>query len=168
MRAAEVALPCGIAAVFLYALLKKVNVYKAFIDGAKEALPQLAGILPALCAMMTAIEVLRASGLMDAIITAAAPVTGALGIRSELMPIILLRPFSGSAALGLLRDTLETCGADSAAGRTASVIVGSTETVFYTTAVYFGAANVTKTRHAVPAALIAGAVGTIAGILLTR
>ena len=168
MRAAELAIPFGIAALMVYALFKNVNVYKAFIEGAKEALPELLGILPPLCAMMTGIEVMRASGLMEALCRALSPVTGALGMESELMPLIILRPFSGSAALGLLRETLETCGPDSPVGMAASIIVGSTETVFYTIAVYFGAVGVTKTRHAIPAALIAGAVGTAAGLLLAK
>lgn len=168
MKAAELIIPCLIITLIIYALFKKVNVYKAFSDGVKEALPQLAGILPALAAMLCAIEIMKNSGALEFAVAATAPFSERIGIKSELVPMILLRPFSGSAALALLKDTLIKHGADSYIGRAASVIVGSTETVFYTTAVYFGAVGVTKTRHALPAALISGLVGTAVGLILVR
>ena len=168
MRAAELAIPCLIGALLIYAFIKKVNIYKAFVEGAADALPELVRLIAPLAAMMTAIEVMRVSGLAEAVSGMLARVTEPVGIDGELLPIILLRPFSGSAALGLLEDVLKANGADGYIGRAASIIVGSTETVFYTTAVYFGAVGVTKTRHAIPAALIAGAVGTAAGLILAR
>ena len=168
MSAVGIAIPCGVAVLIVYALIKKVNVYKAFIDGAAQALPELIKILPSLAAMLAAITVLRGSGVLDAVVSLLSPLLGRIGVDPELVPLIILRPFSGSAALALLKDTIETCGADSVTGRTAAVIIGSTETIFYTMAVYFGAAGVQKTRHAVPAALIAGTVGTAAGLILTR
>lgn len=166
MRAADIAVPGAIAALTIYALCKKVNVYKAFAEGAADALPQLISILPYLAAMLTAIELFRSSGALNYLIMAAEPAARAIGLDTGLIPIILLRPFSGSASLALLKDTLIAYGPDSYTGRAASVIVGSTETVFYTISVYFGAVGVTKTRHAIPAALIAGLAGTAAGILL--
>ncbi len=168
MKAADIAAPALVGVLIVYALIKKVNVYKAFVDGAAGAVPQLVAILPYLAAMLGAISLLRESGAIDFMVRLIRPATDRLGISSELVPLIALRPFSGSASLALLKDTLTECGADSRVGRAASVLVGSTETVFYTTAVYFGAVGVTKTRHAIPAALISGAVGVIVGLLLVR
>ncbi len=168
MRAADLAIPLLIALLIGFALVKKVNVYKAFIEGASEALPNLLSILPALAAMLAAIEVFRGSGALFWLVRALRPAAEAVGVPSELVPLILLRPFSGSASLALLKDVLVSSGPDGYIGRAASVIVGSTETVFYTISVYFGAVGVTKTRHAVPAALIAGLAGTAAGLILAR
>lgn len=166
MKAASIAIPALIALLTVYALIKKVDVYKAFVEGAGEALPGLVSILPYLAAMLTGIELLRGSGALELIINALSPLSERLGIPSPLIPLIVLRPFSGSASLALLKDVLTEHGADGRVGRAASIIVGSTETVFYTVSVYFGAVGVTKTRQAVPAALIAGTVGTALGIIL--
>ena len=166
MSALSVALLVPVAALFIYALIKKVNVYKAFAAGAADALPQLINVLPYLAAMLTAIEALRSSGVLSYLIGLLRPAALRVGLDPELLPILLLRPFSGSATLAVLKDTLTNVGADSAAGRAASVVVGSTETVFYTVALYFGSVGVTKTRQAIPAALISGAVGVIVGLLL--
>lgn len=168
MKAANIAVPALVGILIVYALIKKVNVYKAFVDGAAEAVPQLIAILPFLAAMLGAISLLRASGAVECFTGVMRPVTDRLGISPALVPLIALRPFSGSASLAMLKDILTEFGADSRVGRAASVLVGSTETVFYTTAVYFGAVGVTKTRHAIPAALISGAVGAAVGLLLVR
>ena len=168
MKAAEAAIPCLIAALILFALIKKVNVYKAFIKGASDALPQLISILPCLAAMLAAIEVFRGSGALNRLVRLLEVPSKALGVPTELTPLMLLRPFSGSASLALLKDVLAVNGPDGCIGRAASVMVGSTETVFYTVSVYFGAVGVTKTRHAVPAALIAGLVGCACSIALTK
>lgn len=166
MNALSAVLLVPIAALFIYALVKKVNVYKAFASGAADALPQLVNVLPYLAAMLTAIEALRSSGVLGYVIGLLRPAALKAGLDPELLPILILRPFSGSATLALLKDTLTSVGADSPAGRAASVVVGSTETVFYTVALYFGSVGVTKTRQAVPAALIGGAAGVIVGLLL--
>jgi len=165
---ASLSVPILIIVLVGYALIKKVNIYKAFIEGAGKALPELINILPSLAAMLAAINVLRGSGALNTLTYALAPAFEAIGIKKELAPLIMLRPFSGSAALAMLKDTLVQYGADSYIGRAAAVLVGSTETIFYTIAVYFGAAGVTKTRHALPASLIAGAVGAAAGVLLIK
>lgn len=159
-------IPALTTALIVYALVKKVNVYKAFVEGAGEALPGLLSILPYLAAMLTAIELLRGSGALDRLTGLISPAAESIGIDPPLVPLIVLRPFSGSASLALLKDIITEHGADSLVGRRASVIVGSTETVFYTVSVYFGAVGVTKTRQAVPAALISGLVGTAVGMLL--
>ena len=166
--ASGLAVPVLILLLIVYALIKKVNVYKAFVEGAAEALPQLIKLMPSLAAMLAAINLLRASGALDTAVSAAEPLLKGMGVSKELAPLIVLRPFSGSASLALMRDVIINCGADSKTGRAAAVIMGSTETIFYTLTVYFGAAGVTKTRHAMPAALIAGAVGTAAGLIFTE
>lgn len=168
MNAAGYVLPILISVLIVYALIKKVDIYNAFIGSAGKALPELFKLLPYLAAMLTALEVLKASGALFALIRWVSPAAEALGLDPALFPLLLLRPFSGSSSLALLRDVLTEHGADSEIGRAASVLVGSTETVFYTVTVYFGAVGVTKTRQAVPAALISGAVGAAVGVMLTK
>lgn len=168
MSAANALIPALTAALVIYALFKKVNVHKAFIAGARDALPQLLSILPSLLAMLTALELFKASGALYALTELLRGPLSGIGIAPELLPLMLLRPFSGSASLALLKDVLVTSGPDGYIGRAASVMVGSTETVFYTVSVYFGAVGVTKTRHSVPAALIAGAVGCAASLMITE
>ncbi|MBR0134958.1 MAG: spore maturation protein [Clostridia bacterium] len=167
MKAAELIMPVAVFALIVYALIRRVNVYKAFVEGAAEALPRLLSILPYLAAMLAAIEIFRGSGALDAVVKLVGPALESVGLPAGTAPLILLRPFSGSASLVLLKDILTEHGPDSPAGRTASVILGSTETVFYTVSVYFGSVGVTRTRHSIPAALISGIVGTAAGALLT-
>ena len=129
MKASELAIPFLISVLIVFALFKKVNVYKAFVEGVGEALPQLISILPYLAAMLAAIEVFRSSGALSFIVRAIRPAAEAVGLPSELVPLFVLRPFSGSASLALLRDTLTEYGPDSYIGRAASVMVGSTATV---------------------------------------
>ena len=146
-------IPILVAALLAYALIRRVNPYEAFIRGAADAVPTLLRVLPALAAMLGAITLLRGCGALDALGNWLSPVFEKIGIPSELTPLILLRPFSGSASLALLGDTLTRYGADSFVGRAASVCVGSTETIFYTLALYCGSVGISKTRHALPAAL---------------
>lgn len=161
-------LPILIALLLLYALLKKVALYDAFVAGAKEALPLLVSVLPYMAAMLTAISLLRTSGAMDALLDAAAPVFAFMGFPKELLPLFTLRTFSGSAAAALLNDVFASHGPDSFLGLAASLMLGSTETIFYTVALYFGAVDVKKTRVAVPVALLSGLVGAAAAILFAR
>ena len=149
-------IPILIAALLAYALIRRVNPYEAFIRGAADAVPTLLRVLPALAAML------------DALGNWLSPVFEKIGIPSELTPLILLRPFSGSASLALLGDTLTRYGADSFVGRAASVCVGSTETIFYTLALYCGSVGISKPRHALPAALAGCTAGVVSGILLVR
>lgn len=160
--------PSGIIILLIYAAFKRVDCYSAFIEGASEALPTLAKLLPCLAAMLAAISVFRASGAAELLSSFCAPLFNALGIPPELSALIILRPFSGSGSLAMLSELLERYGADSFIGLCASVCVGSTETIFYTMALYCGAAGVKSARHALPAALISGAVGIIFGIALIR
>lgn len=145
--------PLLLTGISLYALWKKVDVYSAFLQGASEGILVMARILPALVGLLTLIAMVRASGALDAL--AKLPLLTYLGIPQELLPLMLMRPLSGSGALGVGAELMETYGADSLIGRTAAVMLGSTETTFYTVAVYFGACHIQKTRYAVLAALCA-------------
>ena len=159
--------PLLIAGVVLYALIRGVNVYEAFAEGAAEGLPVLYRILPNLAAMLIAIGALRASGLVERFSALLSPLTNRIGLQSELLPLLFIRPFSGSAALAVVNDLFERFGPDSAIGMRASVLMGSSETIFYEVALYFGAVRVKRTRFAVPVALLSMAVGVIASLLLT-
>lgn len=159
-------LPVGIALLFAYAASKGSNIYDAFVRGASQSLPTLKKVLPCMAAMLIAINVFRASGALDFLTKLASPVFEAVFIPKELAPLILLRPFSGSAALALLADTFSRCGVDSFIGLCASLLVGSTETIFYTVALYFGSAGISKPRYSVAVTLISGAVSIAASMAL--
>ena len=160
-------LPLMIAGVILYALVRRVDVYDAFVEGAAEGLPVLLQILPFLAAMLIAIGALRDSGLIDRLTALLAPACRAAGMEAELLPFLLLRPFSGSAAMAEISALFERFGPDSDLGMRASVLMGSSETIFYEVALYFGAVGVKKTRFTVPVALAAMAAGIVAALLLT-
>ena len=159
-------LPGLIVFLLIYAYIKKADVYSAFISGALEALPMLYKTLPSMCAMMAALSLLRKSGAMEAFTGAVSPALQKAGMPGELVPLFLLRPFSGSAALALLRDIFDTCGADSFVGVAASVMLGSTETIFYTMSVYFMSAKVSKSRYTLAGALISTFAGLAASVVL--
>lgn len=162
------AIPLVVAGVPLYALLRKVNVYAAFVDGAKEGFQVAIRVIPPLVAIVVALGMLRASGTMAGIAAALEPLTARLGIPASVLPLVLVRPLSGGAALGVVADVLRTEGPDGYAGRLASVMSGSTETTFYVLAVYFGAAGVTRYRQALPAALVADLAGFAASVVVVR
>ena len=160
--------PLILAGVALYAMARRVDVYDGLLTGAKEGLGVLLGIVPALVALLPAVYMLRASGALELAANALAPVLEAVGIPPETVGLMLVRPVSGSAALGVGAELIETYGPDSLVGRTAAVMLGSTETTFYTIAVYFGAAGIVKTRYAVPAALCADLAGFLAAAWAVR
>ena len=160
--------PFLLLGVALWGLVRKVDVYDALITGAAEGLGVLIKIVPALVALLTAVYMLRASGALELAARALAPVLTALGIPPETVALLLVRPVSGSAALGVGAELIATYGPDSLIGRTAAVMLGSTETTFYTIAVYFGAAGIVKTRYAVPAALCADLAGFMAAAWAVR
>lgn len=139
----------------VFALSRRVDVYAALTKGAEEGLTVLLHILPSLVALLSAVHMFRASGAMEALGTLLAPALELLGIPGETAPLLLIRPISGSGALAVGTELMERCGVDSLVGRTAAVMLGSSETTFYVIAVYFGAAGITKTRYAIPAALFA-------------
>ena len=160
--------PLIIAGVALYGMSRRVDVYNALITGATGGLEILYRIFPALVGLLTAVYMLRASGALDLAAAALGPVLDCLGIPSETVGLMLVRPISGSAALGAGAELINTYGPDSYIGRTAAVMLGSTETTFYTIAVYFGAAGIRQTRYAVPAALCADLAGFMGAALAVR
>ena len=141
------------------ALAKQQDVYGALLEGGLEGLKLLLSIVPALVVLLTAVHMLRASGAVELLTKWLAPAARVVGIPAETLPLVLIRPISGSAALAVGADLMAVHGPDSLIGRTAAVMLGSTETTFYTISVYFGAAGVKKTRYTVPAALIADFTG---------
>ena len=162
------AIPLLLAGIPLLAVTRRVKVYPAFVDGAKQGFETAVRIIPALVAVLVALGMLRASGAMDAATRALAPVTGWLGIPASVVPILVVRPLSGGAALGVVGDVLRSDGPDSYAGRLVSVMAGSTETTFYVLAVYMGAAGISRYRHALPAVLLADAAGFAAAVIAVR
>ena len=160
--------PALIAAITLYGCVRRVDVYDALLTGAGQGLGTAVRVAPALIALLSAVYMLRASGFLELLARWLAPVLGAVGIPPETVPLLVVRPISGSAALGVGAELMKTYGPDSTVGRTAAVMLGSTETTFYTVAVYFGAAGVSKTRHTVPAALCGDLAGFIAAAAAVR
>ena len=161
-------IPLILAAVAVTGTVKGVDVYEGLSTGALDGLRILVRILPPLVGLMTAVYMLRASGLLDLAARGLAPVLHFLGIPPETIGLLLIRPISGSGALGVGSELIQSYGPDSLIGRTAAVMMGSTETTFYTVAVYFGAAGVRNTRYAIPAALCADLAGVIAASWTTR
>lgn len=143
----------------LIALRKKENAYNVMLSGAAEGLKLLLSILPCLILLLTAVHMLRASGAMGLTSRVLAPFFSFFGIPPETAMLVLIRPISGSAALAVGAELMGEYGVDSQIGRTVAVMLGSTETTFYTISVYFGAAGISKTRYTIPAALFADFVG---------
>ena len=143
----------------ILALRKKENAYDILLDGAAEGLKLLITLVPTLILLLTSITMLRASGAMEWISKFLSPVFTFLGIPPQTAMLVLIRPFSGSAALAIGSELMMEYGADSLIGRTAAIMLGSTETTFYAISVYFGAAGIKKTRYTIPAALIADFTG---------
>jgi spore maturation protein B len=168
MNISSLIIPVLFSAVAVYGMGKKVNVYGALTHGAEEGLTVLLRIIPALVGLLTAVSMFRASGAMEWLSALCAPLLNVLGIPPEAMPLMLIRPVSGSGALAVGTDLMTTYGPDSYVGRVAAVMLGSTETTFYTIAVYFGSAGIHRTRHAVPAALTADLTGFIASAFAVR
>ena len=152
----------------LVALRKKENTYDLLLSGAADGLKLLVSIAPALIFLLTAVSMLRASGAVELISSFLAPVFGFFGIPPETAILVLVRPLSGSAALAVGADLMAQHGVDSAIGRTAAIMLGSTETTFYTISVYFGAAGIKKTRYTIPAALLADLTGFLVASLTVR
>lgn len=159
-------IPAIIAIVLFVALFKKLPSYELFIEGTEEGMKIVAGIFPPLVAVLTAAYMLRASGTFDLIISLLSPVTKL--IPAEVMPLALIRPISGSGAIGILTEILNTHGADSEIGRIASVIMGSTETTFYCLCVYFAKTRVKHNLKAVPFAAAGDIVGILMAVILIK
>lgn len=162
------AIPVVVALVALYAICKKVPVYTSFTNGAKDGFSTAVMIIPYLVAMLCAIGMLRASGAMDAFCNLIAPVTELIGCPGEVLPMAIMRSFSGGGATGMMADLIETYGTQSQIGRIASVALGSTETTFYILAVYFGSVGVSNSRHAVAAGLLGDLASLIGACVIVN
>ena len=161
-------IPCLLLVVCIAALVRKQPVYSSLLEGGREGLSVLSSILPGLVILLTAIHMLRASGAAGILERLLSPLFLRLGIPPETCLLVLVRPFSGSAALAVGAELMARYGPDSLIGRTAAVMLGSTETTFYTVSVYFGAAGIEKTRYTIPAALIADFTGFTVAALSVR
>ena len=161
-------IPALLLGVSALALGRRVDVYDVLLAGGKRGLELVKSILPALVMLLTAVELLRASGAMEALTRLLAPASAWLGIPPETLPLVLVRPLSGSAALAVGAELMTTYGPDSLIGRTAAIMLGSTETTFYTVSVYFAAAGVKRSRYAIPAALAADLTGFVAASLTAK
>jgi len=162
------AIPVLLFIIPFYAYLKKVNVYEVFVEGAQEGITTAFKILPFLVGMLVAISVFRASGAMDYLIFLLSPLTNLLGIPAEILPLAVMRPLSGSGALGITAELIHQYGPDSFIGRLASTMQGSTDTTFYVLTVYFGSVGIMRYRHAVTVGLIADISSFIASVLICR
>jgi len=160
------AVPLVVAFILVHGYIKGVKVYEVFVEGAAEGIKTSLRILPYLIAILMAIGVFRSSGAMDILLALLKVPARLLGIPAEVTPLVLIRPLSGSGALGVLSEILNTYGPDSFAGRVAATMMGSTETIFYTITVYFGAGGIKDTRHVLPAALVADLAGVIASVVI--
>ena len=151
---AEWIVPLSGVLIVFWATLRGVPVFEEFCLGAKEGLSAAARLMPALCALVIGVRMLSASGAIDLLSGLLAPVCSLIGFPSEAVPLFLLRPFSGSGSLALLQELFRRFSPDSAVGRLSSILMGSSETTFYATTVYFGAVGKHKTRYALPAAIL--------------
>lgn len=165
---AMIAVPFLLSFFPLYGALRGVSVYEQFVDGAREAFNTGTRIVPFLVAMLVSIRLLREAGVVDAVTKALSPALGAIGFPADLLPMVLMRPLSGSATQGIFVDLVKQVGPDSLTGRIAATIYGSTETTFYVLAVYFGSVAIKRARHAVLAGLTADMVAVIASVAICR
>ena len=168
MDLSSLLVPALLSVTALVGLGRSVNVYETLVDGAREGLSVSVHILPSLVGLLTAVYMFRASGAMDFLAALLAPVLELVGIPPETAALLFIRPVSGGGALAVGSDLMAQYGPDSYIGRVAAVMLGSTETTFYTIAVYFGSAGIRKTRYAVPAALTADLTGFIAAAFAVR
>jgi spore maturation protein B len=162
------AIPVIVLLIVTYGAIKRVKVYELFVEGAKEGFNVGVKIIPYLVAILVAIAIFRASGAMDAMAAAISPILAPFGVPPEVLPMMIVRPLSGSGALGVMTEGLKSYGPDSLIGNTLSTMMGSTETTFYVLAVYLGSVAVRKTRHAVPAALLGDLAGLFTAIFVCK
>lgn len=163
-----VAIPLLIFTFLIYGLVKKVNIYEEFVEGAKEGFNIALRIIPYLVAMLVAIGIFRAGGAMEILIGALTPLTNFIGMPAEALPMALMRPLSGSGSIGVMTEIISVHGPDSFLGVLTSTFLGSTETTLYVLAVYFGAVNIKRTRHAVFVGLLADVAGILAALFIVN
>ena len=163
-----IAIPALFVVFLGWGILKRVKVYEVFVDGAKEGFDVAVRIIPYLVAMLVAIGIFRASGAMELLTSLLAPVTSLIGMPPETLPMVLMRPLSGSGSLGIMTELMKVHGPDSFIGVLVSTMYGSSETTFYVLAVYFGSVGIKNTRHAVPAGIIADIAGMLGALWIVR
>ncbi|WHY65555.1 spore maturation protein [Neobacillus sp. SuZ13] len=159
-------IPLLIGIILLYGTFKRVSTYESFVEGGKEGIKIAVSIIPFLVGMLVAISVFRASGALDALMNWIRPLMKTMGVPAEIVPLLIIRPISGNAALGMTSDLIAVYGPDSFIGRLASVLQGSTDTTFYVLTVYFGAVGIKKMGDALKVGLLADVVGIIAAIVV--
>lgn len=162
----DIIIPLLIFFIVGYGMVSGIKVYETFLKGAKDGLRVVVDIVPTLVGLMVAVGILRASGFFKLLGKLLGPLTEAAGLPAELIPLLVVKMFSSSAATGLVLDIFKTNGPDSYAGLVTSILMSCTETIFYTMSVYFLAAKVTKTRFTLSGALLSTLVGTIASVIL--
>lgn len=153
--------------ILVHGIIKGVKIYEVFVEGAKDGLKILFRIFPYILAMMFAVTIVRTSGLINIIEKIASPITYLFGIPKEILPLVFIKPISGSGALGTLSEIINTFGVDSFVGICAAVVMGTTETIFYTVSIYYGSVNIKKIRHTIWAAVFADVVAVIAAVNIT-
>lgn len=164
----NLAIPFSILIILIYGLIERNKVFDTFLDGAKEGMEIVLKIFPSLIGLFVAIGALRTSGILDIIIKAISPIIKLLEIPTQIMPLAILRPISGSASLAIATDIIKVNGVDTLIGKIASTIMGSTETTLYTIAIYTGVVKIKKTRFVLIAALIGDMVGMLVSVAIWR
>ncbi|MEW6244969.1 MAG: nucleoside recognition domain-containing protein [Bacillota bacterium] len=159
-------MPVILVVIPLYGLLRGVDVYGAFVEGAEEGFYLAVRILPYMLAIFVALEVFRAAGALALVVNSLSPVTSSLGVPGEMVPLVLIRPLSGSGALGVTAELLREWGPDSFIGKMACTLQGSTDTTFFILTIYFGSVNIRKTRHCLPVALLGDLAGFSTAIFI--
>lgn len=168
MNLLSLIIPIFILFIVIYGIIKNVKVYEVFVDGAKDGLKICKNIFPYLLCMLLAIKVFRDSGILEYIINFIEPLTKILGIPKEVILQIFIKPLSGSGALGVFVDNVKNFGPDSYLGVLSSVLMGSTETIFYTIALYFGSVKIKKIRHTLWVAILCEIIGVIIAVNITK
>lgn len=161
-------IPCFILIVLVTATVKKLPAYELFVEGGKEGIDMAFTLLPFLLGMVVAINILRSSGALDAFIGLISPLLIWMGIPPEIVPLAIVRPISGTAALGMMTELTQTYGPDSFIGRLAATMQGSTDTTLYILTVYFGAVGIKRMRYALKVGLLADLVGLVAAIIIVN
>ncbi|WP_010530855.1 spore maturation protein [Lentibacillus jeotgali] len=159
-------IPCFLLIVLLAATWKRVPTYETFVEGGKDGVKMAFSLLPFLVGMIVAISILRSSGALDAFIQLISPVLVFIGVPPEIIPLAMVRPISGTAALGMTTELIGTYGPDSFIGRLASTMQGSTDTTLYILTIYFGAVGIRKMRYALKVGLLSDLVGIIASVII--
>lgn len=157
-------IPFVVLIIISYGLLKKVKIYDTFVEGSKEGIETTLRIIPPIVGLIVAIGVFRESGALDILLKVISPITSLFGIPKEVMPLALMRPISGSASLAVVTDSINRYGVDTAIGRAVCIMMGSTETIFYTMAVYFGSVGIKNIRYALPVALVCDLVSLLIAV----